>query len=101
MVAALFYRPSNQVLVLLRRNRLSGDDAAAVDQADRVATLFSCRDTVEVVAITYVRAPTGTVILVLAVPQEASKDDLPSTMPTARIPVAIPHRRSSHTRPRG
>jgi hypothetical protein len=43
-----------------RRNRLPGD---AMSQADRIATLFACKDTVEVAAITYVRAPTSTVIL--------------------------------------
>jgi hypothetical protein len=84
---AMFIRGGSSLLSILkpnagpsRRNRLPGDDAAAMAQADRIATLFACRDTVEVAAITYVRAPTGTVILVLTVPREASEDDLPSTI---------------------
>jgi len=84
---AMFIRGGSSLLSILklnagpsRRNRLLGDDAAAMVQANRIATLFACRDTVEVAAITYVRDPTGTVILILTVPQEASEDDLPSTI---------------------
>ena len=67
-----------------RHNRLLGNDAATMAQVDRIATLFACRDTVEVAAITYIRAPTGTVIFVLTVPQEASEDDPFSTIYAVR-----------------
>lgn len=58
-----------------RRNRLASDDTVAIAQADRIATLFAGRDTVEVAAIAYVLTPAGTVIHVLTIPQEAPKDD--------------------------
>lgn len=78
---AMLIRGGSSLLSILRpylgparRNELSGDDAAAIAQADRIATLFACRDMTEVAAVAYFRAPAGTDILVLT-----SAGDLPST----------------------
>lgn len=69
---AMLIRGGSSLLSILRpylgparRSELSGDDEAAIAQADQIATLFACRDMTEVAAIAYFRAPAGTDVLVL------------------------------------